>query len=547
VTGRAGKRQRSPYPPRDTDVNPAGVQGRRSGLPRETCRQATRSGNPNREVGLRRQGSAEAIVPPPSRWEGLNVERDRNLSSSRDERRRQTTPDRGTTGQAKMVKPSGVDQRAERSPARDKGESNAGGGSEWGQVLERGNLYAALKRVEANGGAPGIDGMTVEELRPYLKEHWLEIRESLEAETYRPSPVRRVERPKPGGGNRLLGIPTVLDRFIQQAVGQVLTPQFERRFSSHSYGFRPGRGAHDAVKEAQGYIREGYTWVVDMDLEKFFDRINHDKLMARVARVVKDKRVLRLIRRYLESGVMVNGVVMERGEGTPQGGPLSPLLANIMLDDLDKELEKRGHRFVRYADDCNIYVRSKRAGERVMNSVREFLEQRLSLKVNERKSAVDRPWRRKFLGFSFYWRKGEVRVRVAKQALDRCRNKLRRLTRRTRAGTLEEIIQRINVYTMGWTGYYRLADTPSVFEGLDGWLRRRLRQLVWKRWKRGKTRWRELVALGVPRERAALGAVGTSPWRMAATPVVHEALSNAYWRKQGLRSITERYHQLRSA
>jgi RNA-directed DNA polymerase len=446
-----------------------------------------------------------------------------------------------------VVKPPGVDQRAERSPARDKGKSNAGGGSEWGQVLERGNLYAALKRVEANGGAPGIDGMTVEELRPYLKEHWLEIRESLEAETYRPSPVRRVERPKPGGGNRLLGIPTVLDRFIQQAVGQVLTPQFERRFSSHSYGFRPGRGAHDAVKEAQGYIREGYTWVVDMDLEKFFDRINHDKLMARVARVVKDKRVLRLIRRYLESGVMVNGVVMERGEGTPQGGPLSPLLANIMLDDLDKELEKRGHRFVRYADDCNIYVRSKRAGERVMNSVREFLEQRLSLKVNERKSAVDRPWRRKFLGFSFYWRKGEVRVRVAKQALDRCRNKLRRLTRRTRAGTLEEIIQRINVYTMGWTGYYRLADTPSVFEGLDGWLRRRLRQLVWKRWKRGKTRWRELVALGVPRERAALGAVGTSPWRMAATPVVHEALSNAYWRKQGLRSITERYHQLRSA
>jgi RNA-directed DNA polymerase len=330
-------------------------------------------------------------------------------------------------------------------------------------------------------------------------------------------------------------------------VGQVLTPQFERGFSSYSYGFRPGRGAHDAVKEAQGYMREGYTWVVDMDLEKFFDRINHDKLMARVARVVKDKRVLRLIRRYLESGVMVNGVVMERGEGTPQGGPLSPLLANIMLDDLDKELEKRGHRFVRYADDCNIYVRSKRAGERVMNSVREFLEQRLSLKVNEHKSAVDRPWRRKFLGFSFYWRKGEVRVRVAKQALDRCRNKLRRLTRRTRAGTLEDIIQRINAYTMGWTGYYRLADTPSVFEGLDGWLRRRLRQLVWKRWKRGKTRWRELVALGVPRERAALGTVGTSPWRMAATPVVHDALSNAYWRKQGLRSIAERYHQLRSA
>jgi group II intron reverse transcriptase/maturase len=279
--------------------------------------------------------------------------------------------------------------------------SNAEGGSVWERVLERQNLLAALKRVEANGGAPGIDGMTVEELRPYLKEHWLEIRASLEAGTYQPSPVRRVEIPKLDGGVRMLGIPTVIDRLIQQAVAQVLTGLFEPRFSPHSYGFRPGRRAHDAVKAAQGYIREGYTWVVDVDLEKFFDRVNHDKLMARVARVVKDKRVLALIRKYLESGVMVNGVVLETEEGTPQGGPLSPLLANIMLDDLDKELEKRGHRFVRYADDCNIYVRSKRAGERVMNSLRRFLEGKLSLKVNERKSAVDRPWKRKLLGFSF--------------------------------------------------------------------------------------------------------------------------------------------------
>ena len=287
--------------------------------------------------------------------------------------------------------------------------------------------------------------------------------------------------------------------------------------------------------------------IVGYSVVQLFDRVNHDKLMARVARVVKDRRVLALIRKYLESGVMVNGVVLDTEEGTPQGGPLSPLLANIMLDDLDEELERRGHRFVRYADDCNIYVRSRRAGERVMNSVRRFLGEVLSLKVNERKSTVDRAWRLKFLGFSFYKRKGEIRVRWAKQALDRCQEKLRQLTRRTRSGKLEGILQRINEYGMGWIGYFRLADTPSVFAELDEWLRRRLRQLVWKRWKRGTTRWRELVALGVPRERAALGAVGTSPWRMAASPVVHEGLSNAYWRKQGLRSIVERYHQLRSA
>ena len=414
----------------------------------------------------------------------------------------------------------------------------------WEQIFERKNLLAALKRVKENKGAPGIDGMTVEALPEYLKAQWLDIRAQLDTGDYQPQPIRRQAIPKPDGGERMLGIPTVLDRLIQQAMLQVLTPLFESRFSEHSYGFRPGRRAHDAVKVAQGYIREGYTWVVDIDLEKFFDRVNHDKLMARV---VQDWRVLRLIRQYLESGVMVNGVVMETGEGTPQGGPLSPLLANILLDDLDKELEKRGHRFVRYADDCNLYVGSKRAGERVMNSVRRFLDEVLSLRVNERKSAGDRPGRLKFLGFSFYTRKGEVLVRVAKQALNRCRDKLRQLTRRTRSGKLEEIIQNVNEYAMGWIGYFRLADTPSVFAELDEWLRRRLRQLVWKRWKRGRTRYRELVALGVPPSQAAGGAGGTSPWRMAATPVVNEALSNAYWQKQGLRSITERYHQLRYA
>jgi group II intron reverse transcriptase/maturase len=444
------------------------------------------------------------------------------------------------------VKLLGLDQRAEPSPARDKGESDAGGGSVWEQVWSRKNLLSALQRVEANGGAPGIDGMTVEELRPYLKEHWLGIRASLDAGEYRPSPVRRVEIPKPGGGARLLGIPTVVDRFIQQAVQQVMTPQWEPVFSPHSYGFRPGRRAHDAVREAQGYIRDGNSWVVDIDLERFFDRVNHDKLMARVARVVKDRQVLALIREYLESGVMVNGVVMDTEEGTPQGGPLSPLLSNIMLDDLDKELEKRGHRFVRYADDCNIYVRSRRAGERVMRSIRRFLEEKLSLGVNEEKSAVDRPWKRKFLGFSFYWRRGEAHIRIATQAIGRFRQTICQRMRRTRSGTLETVIRDVNEYTMGWIGYFRLADTPSVLEELDGWLRRRMRQLVWKRWKQGKTRFRELVALGVPRERAGLGAIGTSPWRMAASPAVNEGLSNAYWRQQGLRSIVERYRQLRS-
>jgi RNA-directed DNA polymerase len=444
------------------------------------------------------------------------------------------------------VKPSRTDQRVEQSPARDEGQSDAGVGL-WEQVWERQNLLRALQRVESNRGTPGVDGMTVEELRPYIVAHWREDREALDTGRYRPSPVRRVGIPKPDGGERQLGIPTVVDRFIQQAMAQVLTPLFEPLFSPHSYGFRPGRSAHGAMKQAQAYVQEGYDWVVDIDLEKFFDRVNHDMLMARVARVVKDKRVLKLIRAYLESGVMVNGVVMDVEEGTPQGGPLSPLLSNIMLDDLDKELEKRGHKFVRYADDCNIYVKTQRAGERVMGSVVQFLEKKLKLRVNRQKSKVDRARKVKFLGFSLYKYRGEVRIRVATQSLKRVRRRLRRLTRRTRSGKLEEVIREINQYLRGWIGYFRLADTPSVFEDLDSWLRRRLRQMVWKRWKRGRTRYRELVALGVPRERAALGAVGTSPWRMSRTPVVNEALSNTYLQKLGLEGIGQRYRQLRRA
>jgi group II intron reverse transcriptase/maturase len=298
------------------------------------------------------------------------------------------------------------------------------------------------------------------------------------------------------------------------------------------------------VKAAQEYAQEGNEWVVDIDLEKFFDRVNHDMLMARIAREVKDKRVLKLIRAYLNSGVMINGIKMETEEGTPQGGPLSPLLSNIMLDDLDKELEKRGHKFVRYADDCNIYVKTERAGGRVMESVRKFLEEKLKLKVNQKKSKVEKAYRVKFLGFSFYKRKGEVQVRVAERSLERFREKLRKLTKRTRSGKIEDIIQEINAYIVGWIGYYRLAKTPSVYEGLDGWIRRRLRQMIWKRWKRGTTRYKELVKLGVPKWYAQEGAGGTSPWRMAASPVINQALSNGYFRNLGLKSVKTRYQEL---
>ncbi len=465
------------------------------------------------------------------------------MSASRDERGRQKTPDGGSCGQAKAVKLPGTDPMAERSPAGEGGKSAAG---LWEGMWEKENLTTALKRVEKNGGAPGIDGMTVKDLRPYLKGQWLEIREALESGRYRPSPVRRVEIPKPDGGVRNLGIPTVLDRLLQQAMLQGLVPVFEPTFSKYSYGFRPGRSTQDALRQAQTYVQEGYEWVVDLDIEKFFDRVNHDMLMARVARVVKDKRVLKLIRAYLEAGVMVNGVVQEMEEGTPQGGPLSPLLSNIMLSDLDRELEQRGHRFVRYADDCNIYVRTERSGGRVLENVRQYVEKKLKLKLNPKKSKVGQAKVLKFLGFSFFERKGVVLIRVARESVKRLKDKLRYLTRRTRNGKLEDLLQEISRYLLGWLGYFRLADTPSVFEELDQWLRRRLRQLIWKRWKRGPTRYRELLKLGVPKWQAGLGAVRHGPWRMAGSPVVKMALSNRYFKDQGLLSIKERYMELRS-
>jgi RNA-directed DNA polymerase len=442
------------------------------------------------------------------------------------------------------VKLALADQRAEQSPAQDEGKTRA---ELWGQIWANQKVLRALERVERNGGAPGIDGMTVKELRPYLREHWLEIRETLDEQSYKPQPVRRVEIPKPDGGIRLLGIPSVMDRFLQQAIAQVLTRLFEPIFSPHSYGFRPGRSAHEAMKQAQEYVQAGYEWAVDIDLEKFFDRVNHDMLMARVVRVVKDKRVLKLIRAYLNSGVMVAGEVIETDEGAPQGGPLSPLLSNVMLDDLDKELERRGHKFVRYADDCNIYVKTQRAGERVMERVKTFLEKKLKLKVNPKKSKVDRAGRVKFMGFSFFKRKGEVLIRVANRSRERFCEKLRRLTKRTRSGKLEEVIQEINRYTMGWIGYYRLANTPSVYEDLDKWIRRRLRQMIWKRWKRGTTRYQMLVKMGIPRWYAQEGAGGKSPWHMSNSPVIKATLSNDYLRNSGLKSIRARCQELHFA
>jgi RNA-directed DNA polymerase len=366
------------------------------------------------------------------------------------------------------------------------------------EVCGRENCLRALRRVKANKGSPGIDGMKVGELSGYLKQHWPAIREQLLNGTYEPQAVRRVEIAKPGGGVRKLGIPTVLDRFIQQAVMQVLQGSWDGTFSEHSHGFRPQRSAHQAVAKAQQYIAEGNRWVVDLDLEKFFDRVNHDKLMAAIARRVNDKRMLGLLRAFLESGVMENGLVSPVEEGTPQGGPLSPLLSNLVLDELDRELERRQHRFVRYADDCNIYVASERAGKRVMQSVTGFIRRRLKLKVNETKSAVARPQERKFLGFSFTYG-AEPRRRIAPKALLRCKQRVRELTRRTRGISLEQMTKELASYLQGWRSYFGYSQTPSALEELDKWIRRRLRSVIWKQRKR-RSSWRlaNSPALSVP-------------------------------------------------
>jgi RNA-directed DNA polymerase len=403
------------------------------------------------------------------------------------------------------------------------------------RVVERENCLRALKRVRSNKGSPGIDGVTVEALPPYLREHWEEIRRQLLAGTYQPNAVRRYEIPKSGGGVRQLGIPTVLDRFLQQAILQVLQPIFDPTFSEQSYGFRPGRRAHDAVCQAQQYVQSGRRGVVDVDLEKFFDRVSHDVLMARLANRVEDKRLLRIIRRYLEAGIMADGVVVERHEGTPQGGPLSPLLANVLLDEVDRMLEGSGHRFVRYADDCNVYVRSKRAGERVMERMVK-LYAKLKLRVNEEKSTVARVWERKFLGYSFWVASGKlVKRRVAPKVLEGFKQRIREATSRTGGKSLPTVVEELRTYLLGWKAYFRLADTPRIFQNLDRWIARRLRMVQLKQWKRGSTMYRELRRRGVPeRVSRAAAAHGRSWWRTAGHGALHTAMPSTYLAGLGL-------------
>lgn len=406
-------------------------------------------------------------------------------------------------------------------------------------MLDRGNLIRALQAVERNDGAAGVDGMETSQLGRYLHEHWDRIKEQILGGSYKPRPVRRVDIAKPGGGTRMLGIPTVMDRFIQQAIHQTLSPIWEPVFSAHSYGFRPGRSAQQAIKAAQRQVRTGKRWVVDMDLEKFFDRVNHDALMARVGRRVKDGRVLRLIRSYLESGIMLGGLVEQRVEGTPQGGPLSPLLSNILLDDLDKELEKRGHRFCRYADDCNIYVGSRRSGERVMQSLTMFLREKLKLTVNQLKSAVERPWKRKFLGYSLTAEK-ESRVRVAPQSVERFKDKLREKFREGRGRNLRGFLEGVKPLIRGWAGYFSVVQTRNVFEELDQWIRRKLRCIEWRKWKRGRTRRQRLIALGLDGNVARASAFnGHGPWWNAGASHMNTALPTAYFRRLGLILLTE--------
>lgn len=408
-------------------------------------------------------------------------------------------------------------------------------------VVERKNMMKALFRVEKNGGAAGIDGMAVDELRSKLKEQWPRIKESLLAGDYQPQPVRRVEIPKAGGkGVRKLGIPTVIDRLIQQGVHQVLSPIFDKDFSESSYGFRPGRSAHAAVKQAWQHVKAGKRWVVDMDLEKFFDRVNHDILMARIARKVSDKRILLLIRRYLQVGVMQDGLVEASREGTPQGGPLSPLLSNILLDDLDKELERRGHRFCRYADDCNIYVKSRIAGERVLKSITRYLERKLRLRVNQEKSSVDRPWKRKFLGYSMTFHR-QPKLKIAKESVKRMKTILKTAFRGGRGRNLARFIEEeLNPKLRGWGNYFKLNEVRVTIEELDGWIRRKLRCLKWRQWKRNRTRIKRLMKRGLSRERALKSALnGRGPWWNSGASHMNAAYPKKYFDQLGLASLLD--------
>ncbi|MCL4491800.1 MAG: group II intron reverse transcriptase/maturase [Nitrospirae bacterium] len=448
------------------------------------------------------------------------------------------------TTRGRQAEPVGAGIVSVKRRWRQKGNISSGMMVAMEEVVRPENMKKALNRVISNKGAAGTDGMTVEELTPYLKEHWPGVREKLLQGTYTPSAVLRVEIPKPDGGKRLLGIPTVLDRLLQQAILQVLTPLFDPHFSDNSYGFRPGRSCHQAVKAARGHVEAGYRYVVDIDLEKFFDRVNHDVLMARVARRVKDKRILRILRRYLTSGVMMGGVVEARREGTPQGGPLSPLLSNIMLDDLDKELERRGHRFCRYADDCNIYVRSKAAGARVKQSITSYLWKRLRLKVNEGKSAVERPWKREFLGYSMTPER-KPKLKVSPSAEKRAKEHLREILRKGRGRKLSVVIGEIALFLRGWIGYFRLSQVKRVFEELDGWIRRKKGSVLWKQWKKPKTRAKKMIQFGIDKVRAYESACnGHGSWWNAGASHMNAAITTKWLSSHGLLSLITEHRRL---
>lgn len=440
------------------------------------------------------------------------------------------------------MKPQGPGGRAELPVAKPASERPMFGETVMEAICERRNLQAALRQVRANKGSAGVDHMRVEDLPDFLKAQWPAIKERLLKGESQPQPVRRVEIPKPGSPEtRKLGIPCVLDRLIQQAVLQVLQPAWDATFSEFSYGFRPGRSAHQAVAQAQSYLQQGYEYVVDLDLEKFFDHVCHDRLLSQLARRIADKRVLKLIRAYLHAGILENGIVTVPTEGTPQGGPLSPFLSNRVLDELDKELERRGHRFVRDADDSNIYVKSVRAGRRVMESVSHFITQRLKLRVNAAKSAVDRPQQRTFLGFTFIGGKNPTRRKIAPKALARFKAKVRELTRRTWGISLEARIQRLARYLNGWRQYYGYGETPSVLRDLDSWIRRRLRAVQWKQWNRYQRRKAELLRLGVAEALATTTAWSAKgPWRMSHTTGVQLALPAAYFDALGLPRLLAR-------
>src|SRR6266700_509553 len=456
---------------------------------------------------------------------GLRDDKQQNLQLELDFSSALTGAARGVAG-----------EETESSTATSGSESPARTNRLMEEVCERENLKEALRQVKGNKGSAGVDGITVNQLTRYLKQHWPVIRKQLLSGTYEPKPVRTVEIPKPDGGVRKLGIPTVLDRFIQQAVMQVLQRRWDRTFSEHSYGFRPGRSAHQAVAQAQKNIAEGDGWVIDLDLEKFFDRVNHDKLMGQIAKRIEDKRLLKLIRAFLNAGAMENGLVSPSVEGTPQGGPLSPLLSNLVLDELDRELEHRGHRFVRYADDCNIYVRSERAGQRVMDSISRFITQKLKLKVNEAKSAVARPQERKCLGFSFT-AGPDIKRTIAPKSLERFKQRIRDITRRAKGVSIKTTMEELATYMRGWRGYFGFCETPEVLVALTRWIRLRLRAALWRQWKTPRRRRAALIALGVSGELRNMAGSGRGPWHLARSKALSVGLSNAHFKSLGLPSL----------